>query len=518
MTSVTTREKALICVLLSAITLAAYWQVLGFSYVSYDDPEYVTNNIKVQAGLTLSNVRWAGAAVVASHWHPLTLLSHMVDCQVFGLGPAGHHLMNLVLHLANVLLLFWVLQLATGLAWRSAFVAAFFAVHPMNVESVAWVAERKNVLSTFFFMLAIWAYIRYARSPTWKRYLFVPVLLLLGLMSKPMLVTAPFVLLLLDYWPLGRWKAAAASTHASGTPREASDGAAKLSEPERPVTRRRLLLEKAPLLLLSGLSVVMTMRSIGDTLTSKTFAPFGSRISNVLVSYVAYLYTSAWPTNLAVFYPYRGTSIPFWQVSLAAAGLVAATAIAMLLGRRFKFLAFGWFWYLGILVPVIGVVQAGYQSRADRYAYISLIGVFIILVWTAAEITRHSKRGRLAVLTLGLCVLPAMIVFTRQQAWYWRDTIALFQHAERVTSGNYVAYSNLGSAYLTAGRLDEAAAEYSKTSPEDPSYADSLQNLGTICLQRGEIDRAVSYLRSAIEAAPDSFAPYNKLGIVLAQS
>jgi Flp pilus assembly protein TadD len=526
MAAAATRDKLLIFAFLIAITLTAYWQVHRLSFVTYDDREYVTENLRVQGGLNSSNVLWAFTAVVASHWHPLTLLSHMTDCQLFGLEPEGHHVTSLAIHLASVLLLFWVLQLATGLIWRSAFVAALFAVHPLNVESVAWVAERKNVLSTLFFILTIWAYIWYTRSPNWKRYVSVCALFILGLMSKSMLVTLPFVLLLLDYWPLERWRIGPAEKEPPTTADAQTETAdpAEAPQPGRRLRTWRLLLEKAPLILFSALSGLMALESIGDTLYSPPLAPVGSQISNALVSYVIYLEKFVWPSKLAVFYPFPIAPYPFWQVALATAGLLAVTAVALLLARRFKFLICGWFWYLGTLVPVIGFLQAGYQSRADRYAYVPLIGIFILLVWGVAEIRLRIRLGSLQILPAAVCVVAAMFVLavmiglTRRQVSYWHDTVTLFEHAEQVTKGNYVAYSNLGYVYMTAGRFDEAAAEYSKTNPSDPTYADSQQNLGMMSLQKGEIDQAVIYLKGAVQANPRSFEAYNKLGVALGQS
>jgi protein O-mannosyl-transferase len=526
MAAAATRDKLLVFALLIAITLAAYWQVRRLSFVTYDDREYVTENLRVQGGLSSSNVPWAFTAVVASHWHPLTLLSHMTDCQLFGLEPEGHHLTSLAIHLANVLLLFWVLQLATGMVWRSAFVAALFAVHPLNVESVAWVAERKNVLSTLFFMLTIWAYIWYTRSPNWKRYVSVCALFILGLMSKSMLVTLPFVLLLLDYWPLERWKIGPAGKEPAASADAQADTVDSVgaTQPGRRLPTWRLLLEKAPLILFSALSGLMALESIGDTLYSPPLAPVGSQISNALVSYVVYLEKFVWPSKLAVFYPFATAPFPIWQVALATAALLAATAMALLLARRFKFLICGWFWYLGTLVPVIGFLQAGYQSRADRYAYVPLIGIFILLVWGVAEIRLRLRLGSLQMLPAAVCVAAAMLILavmiglTRRQVSYWHDTVTLFEHAEQVTSGNYVAYSNLGYVYMTAGKFDEAAAEYSKTRPGDPTYADSQQTLGIISLQKGEIDQAIIYLKGAVKANPGSFEAYNKLGVALGQA
>ncbi|HEY6332328.1 MAG TPA: tetratricopeptide repeat protein [Blastocatellia bacterium] len=521
----TTRNRLLVVIFLIVITVMAYWQVRGLLFVTYDDREYITENFRVQAGLSWGNILWTSTAVVASHWAPVTLLSHMAACQVFGLKPEGHHLVNLALHIANVLLLFWVLQLATGLLWRSAFVAAIFALHPLNVESVAWVAERKNVLSTFFLLLTIWAYVHYTRSPGWRRYVVVLACFTLGLMSKPMLVTVPFLLLLLDYWPLARWKAGPDAVTRSMFAGKQSETAGQAAIAGSPDTREpgrwplhRLLLEKAPLLLLTVFSCVMTMRSIGDTLYSPPVAPLRSQFSNAIISYVVYLYKCIWPTRLAVFYPFQKAPFAFWEVAVAAAGLTAMSVIALLMAAQFKFVVCGWFWYLVSLAPVIGFIQAGYQSRADRYAYVPLIGIFIILVWTAAEVSNRVQLARLPLLALGGCILAIMITLTVGQVSFWHDSVTLFHHAEQVTSDNYIAYSNLGYMYMMSGDLDDAAAEYSRTDPSDPTYADAQENLGVVSLRKGEMSQAIDHLKTAIEVNPRSFEAYNRLGIALANA
>ena len=514
------RNNLLIYGLLVAITLAAYWRVHGLSFVTYDDRDYVTNNPRVQNGLSASNLRWAGAAIVSSNWHPVTLVSHMTDCELFGLKPAGHHLVSLFFHLANVLLLFLILRVATGMIARSGLVAALFAVHPLNVESVAWVAERKNVLSTFFLLLTVLAYIWYTRSPSWRRYTGVIALFLLGLMSKPMLVTLPFLLLLLDYWPLERWKPAWWVAGPSPNSSEAAKpiGPIQVAAPANsPLSR--LVLEKVPLLILSVASSIVTylVQKAGGALTLTTLVPFQTRLGNAALSYVTYLGKAFWPAGLAVFYPYP-SYIEHWKVLLAATGLLAATVVAVAAATRAKFFACGWFWYLGTLIPVIGLVQAGPQSRADRYAYIPLIGIFIILVWSAAEFGPRLGLKKWHGLVAGACAVLALAVVTRQQVGYWQNTNALFEHAEQVTAANFVASSNLGYAYIDEGRFDDAAAQFSKVRPGDPAFGDAQENLGMISLERGNFDQAVIYLKNAILANPNSYDAYNKLGGALANT
>ena len=515
------RKKILVIALLAGITFAAYGRVRELPFITYDDPEYITGNLRVQAGLTAGNLVWAATAIVGANWHPVTLISHMTDCQLFHLNAAGHHITSLALHLLNVLLLFWVLQLATGFIWRSGFVAALFAVHPLNVESVAWIAERKNVLSMFFFLLAVWAYLWYSRAPNIKRYAAVSACFILALMTKPMIVTFPFVLLLIDYWPLakGRMPAPAVSPVANG---DRELGLATRSDDDREKQRRtsrHLILEKIPLVVIAaagGLITLYAQKAGGGFVALRH--PFGSRVRNAIVSYVIYLCKSVWPTKLAVFYPFPQTTIPLWEVGLAAAALLAATAIALIFARRFKFVACGWLWYLVTLAPMIGFIQVGYQARADRYMYLPLIGIFIIAVWLAGEVIESLKGSRVPVLVAAVCLLVLLTAATVHQLSYWTDSISLFQHAEQVTTGNYVAYSNLSYAYTQAGRLKDAEEEIAKTAPSDPSYAQSQEILGMLSLQAGDVQGAIDHLKAAIQASPNEFDANNKLGIVLARS
>jgi hypothetical protein len=522
-----TRTKILICFLLAAFTLAAFWQVHGLRFLYFDDPEYTMGNRWISNGLSWSNVLYALTASVNANWHPLTLMSHMIDCQLFGMSPAGHHLTNLVIHIINVLLLFWVLQLATAMVWRSAFVAALFAVHPLNVESVAWIAERKNVLSTMLFLLAIWAYIWYTRAPNWRRYLGFTELFALGLMAKPMLVTFPFVLLLLDFWPLDRLHAPAredAPLVDGGGP---LDGRAGLATSIRPQTVWRLVLEKIPLMLFSAVSAVMTVRFQREagSVISTTRIPIAERISNALASYAIYLEKAIWPSKLAAFYPFHFGAIPKWELSLLITGLLGASLLAFALRARLKFFTFGWFWYLGTLVPVIGLIQVGGQSRADRYAYVPLIGIFVAVVWGVSEAASRSRRARGGLIVAGLCVLLALTVVTRRQITFWHDTFTLFEHAEQVTGPNWMASQILGDVYIVDGNFDQAIDQFSKYdaaikeyhrgSPDEPLDDRLQQELGVSCLQNGQTVRAIVHFKRAIESDPKSYEAYNKLGMAL---
>ncbi|HEY6329875.1 MAG TPA: tetratricopeptide repeat protein [Blastocatellia bacterium] len=512
----TTRRFAMAA--LAALTVGVYWQVYGFQFTTYDDGAYVTDNIRVQGGVTGPNLLWALHANVSANWHPVTLISHMLDCQFFGLWPGGHHVTSLAIHIINVLLLFWVLQLMTGMVLRSAFVAALFAIHPLNVESVAWIAERKNVLSTMLFLLAIWAYIWYTRSPNWKRYLAFAVLFALGLMSKPMLVTFPFVLLLLDYWPLGRMKVPRLRIAAFDEIAPPA-GLARATAPHES-SLGNLILEKVPLVLMSIGSSFATVQAqkAGHALESTEVFSLGVRISNAIVSYLSYVEKAIWPTRLAVFYPHPFGAIPIWQVALSAAALGVITGLAVISLLRIKFLAIGWLWYVGTLVPVIGLVQVGGQSRADRYAYIPLIGLFIVLVWGMAELGKLTSFSRSRLAIVGICVVLTLAAIAAHQVRYWHDSTSLFEHADNVTKNNYMAWGILGGQYTAAGRLDQALFEYARAMELDPGNASVQHGYGRALKRAGQLDQAIVHLREAVRLDPQSYDAYNELGISLAES
>ncbi len=418
---------------LALLTLAAYLPTLHNGFVNLDDGLYVTGNPHVQQGITGASVAWALTANVANNWHPLTLLSHLLDCQLFGLDAAGHHAMSLLLHLANVLLLFAVLRRLTGAVWRSAAVAALFAVHPAHVESVAWVAERKDVLSALFWLLAMAAYGRYARHPSLDRYLLVALAMALGLAAKPMVVTLPFALLLLDVWPLERlglgWK--------------------------------RLTVEKLPLLALSAASSLVTLRYQRTSLAPLGLDPWSLRLANAAVSYAAYLGKLLLPRNLAVFYPIP-LAIPAGKVAAAAALLAILTALAVRTARKAPWLLVGWLWFLGTLVPVIGLVQVGRQAMADRYTYIPSIGLFVAIVWGIAGLIGESSRRRAIIYkaTAAAVAIALLAAGTWMQAGTWRDSVALYRHALAVTRDNYVAHLGLAKALVAKGDGAGAAEQY----------------------------------------------------------
>jgi Tfp pilus assembly protein PilF len=514
-----TKQKPVVMLGLAAVTMTAYWRVRDLSFVNYDDTSYVTSNPQVQTGLSWTNVKWAFTTVEAANWHPLTWLSHLVDGQLYGLDPAGHHLTSLLIHVANVLLLFWVLQWITRALWPSAFVAALFALHPLNVESVAWVAERKNLLSTLFWIVAIAAYAWYARAPGWKRYLLVMLLFALGLMSKPMVITLPFALLLLDYWPLGRL---AAPRSEKGSSDDQHIKAKK--KPPLPLTEgysarsaSGLLLEKIPLVLLVIASAIITViaQKKGGAVGSTEQFPVGVRVENALVSYVVYLQKTIWPSGLAVFYPHPKALLPLWQPALAAVVLLTITGLAIWGARRHRYLPVGWLWYLGTLVPVIGLVQVGAQSRADRYAYLPLIGVFIVIAWGAAELAKRLRVSPYWLPAVAICILLALGLLTRHNLSYWHDSISLFTHAQNVTRDNYIADNNLGEALAQQGNVDQAFAEFSKAIAANPSYDQAHQNMGMALVQQRKLDQAVVEFRKAVELNPKSYDANNKLGAAL---
>jgi tetratricopeptide (TPR) repeat protein len=460
------RTAGIICAALFAGVVIVYGQLAGHNFVNYDDEEYVTQNAHVMSGLTLENIRWAFTESHSSNWHPLTWMSHMLDVQLFEM-KAGRHLMtNLLLHGLNSILLFLLLRRATSETWRSAAVAGLFALHPLHVESVAWVSERKDVLSTLFFMLTIWLYIAWTEKRTPLRYILTVFAFALGLMSKPMLVTLPFVLLLLDWWPLRRFSL---------------DSLAKL---------KALVIEKLPMFALLIPAVLFT-------LSAQKYAmrpiPLGSRIANAVTSYGAYLGKMLWPTRMAVIYPFS-TRISVAQTVVAGLVLIAITIFVLYYGRRFTYLCVGWFWYLGTLVPVIGIVQVGNQSMADRYTYIPLIGIFIAVVWLIGEF-ETTRKAAPVLATVGLFAYGATSFV---QAKYWKDSFTLSRHALDVTQGNDVAHTLLGIVLFDRGARDDAEREFRAAIEINPSNAEAQRSLGRLKLAEGRTDEAIPLLEKSV--------------------
>jgi tetratricopeptide (TPR) repeat protein len=467
-------------VLLAAAVFVTYSQVLHFDFVTFDDPEYVTANPHVQAGLSLAGVVWAFGSSAAGSWFPLAWLSHMLDCDLFGLDAGWHHFTNVCIHALSALLWFMVLKRITGARWRSAMAAFLFALHPLHVESVAWVCERKDVLSALFCALTLWAYAGYVARPGRGRYLLTLFLFCLGLMAKPMLVTLPVVLLLLDQWPF----------------------------------RRGLrILEKLPFFAASiavSLVTYLVHRQAG-ALASFEVVPLAARLENALVSYVVYIFKMLWPVNLAVFYPYSQASLVAPAV-MAAIALAAVTVIVIRVFPRWPYLAVGWLWYLVTLVPVIGLVQAGAQARADRFTYIPMIGISIAVVWGVSEALRAWPRVRLA---LAAAVCAACLVLTWLQVGYWRDSVTLYRHAIDVTTDNYVARFNLASVLEARGRSAEALAQLRETVRIRPYFASAHAELGQLLAQQGQPAEALGELQAAVSLKPDSAEAHFRLGSVL---
>jgi tetratricopeptide (TPR) repeat protein len=490
----------LVALALAAATIAAYAPVWRFDFVALDDPGYVYANPDVANGLGWSSLRWALTTGHEANWHPLTWTSHILDVEAFGLDPGAHHIVNLVLHIVATWLLFVAVRALTGSHWRSAFVAGVFALHPLHVESVAWVSERKDVLSGVFFMLVLWAYARYVRAASRHRYVLVAAALALGLMSKATLVTVPFVLLLVDYWPLNRFG-------------------------------RRAILEKVPLLVLVVVSSIVTFiaqKTHGAT-EAVGGASLGLRLQNGVVSYVEYLKDSIWPAGLGVFYPFP-TFVPAGRVAVAALVLAAISTIAWRTFRRAPWLTVGWCWFLGMLVPMIGVVQVGGQARADRHMYLPLIGLAIATAWSAVAAvhaalprrqgssTARETRMRTAIVgTIGLAVLAAFGTRTHAQVQHWRDTVALWSHTARVTEGtqNFGVYFSLGEYLRTTGRTAESLPWYEGAIERNPSYPAAHFGLGRALLTLGRTDRAATALSSAVKLDPGQADARVALGLAL---
>jgi protein O-mannosyl-transferase len=503
---------------LALISLVVFGQTIRYDFVNFDDDLYVYNVPAVKAGLTKNGIAFAFISPHASNWHPLTTISHMLDCQLYGVNAGGHHATNVLLHTIAVLLLFRVLRQMTGAVWKCAIVAALFAVHPLHVESVAWVSERKDVLSAVFFLLMLDAYARYARAMHIARYLIVTVLFVAGLMSKPMLVSAPIVLLLLDYWPLRRFEQSSSIT-----------GKVQGLSSNRRRIIRRLFLEKVPLLILSAGACIITFVLQKRAAGAIPPLPFLWRVQNAFASYVIYVWKTLWPTHLAVFYPHPNDTLAFWEVILAIGFLLAVTVAAILFRRERPYLFTGWFWYLVMLVPVIGLVQVGEQGHADRYTYLPQIGLFVIVVWFAADLTTvRRSRSWLAVTTaFALLIILALTWTAFIQTSYWRNSETLWTHALAVTSDNDVAHNNLGYLCNDRGELDKAISHFEAASRIRSGKRDVHYDLGSAFVQmnladalarKGLPDEAMVHYQAAIELQPDyANAYYNRGSVLLAK-
>ncbi len=503
-------HNVLICLFLMITILATYWQIRNHGFVSFDDGMYVYNNLKVKIGLTYKSITWAFSFTDIAYWHPLTWLSHMLDCQLYGLNSGMHHMTNLIFHILNSLLLFLVFKQMTGAFWRSVFVAALFALHPINVESVAWVAERKNVLSTFFWMLTMLAYVYYSRRQGVWRYLLTLFMFLFGLMCKPILVTLPFVLLLFDYWPLGRLQFGQEKIVCNSV----KDAPEKIGV--HGSSAFLLVLEKVPFFILSAVSVYLSVLSAKQhgIIASTDLTPIILRIANALVSYLVYIGKLIWPQNLAVFYPYP-RQIPMAIAAWAGLTLLSISFLMIWALRKKPYLGVGWLWYIGTLLPNIGLIQAGlWPAMADRWAYVPFIGIFIIIAWSVTELGMRwrLKKSHIAIATVA--VLLILTARTWSQVQYWANNFTLYEHAIDVTENNQVAHNNLGAALYLKGSVNEATVHFIEALKIVPDYNEALINLRVSLGANDSIDRPITKLERLIKIYPENSGLYYNLGVL----
>ncbi len=484
-----------ICFLLALMVGGVFGQTLRHEFVNYDDGRYVYNNPVISKGLTLEGARWAITHPHGGNWHPLTSLSHMLDCQLYGLNPAGHHGTNVLLHMATVILFFLVLRQMTGSLWRSAFVAAVFAIHPLRVESVAWISERKDVLSGFFFMLTLDAYLRYVRRPfSIGRYTAVAGFFTLGLMSKSMLVTLPFVLLLLDFWPLKRFQTL-----------------------ETKKTIGRLVLEKIPLLLLSAVFCGITVWAQRGAILPDQALAVPWRFGNALYSYATYIKQMILPVRLAPFYPHQGISLSLWGIGASVALLVGISWGVYAGRKKYPYLITGWCWYLGMLVPVIGIMQVGLQAHADRYTYLPQIGLLIMAVWLAADWCAALRHRRAALSAAAAVLLAVLVMAAHRQTQYWRDSFSLWTHTLACTDRNDLAHYNLGGVFDQRGEFDKAISHVEEGLRIRPDDARGYCNLGALFTKQGQFQKARSCLEKALKINPELADAHYNLGAVFDQ-
>lgn len=492
------RRDLLIATALVIATLAVYGQVINHQFISLDDDLYIINNPMVANGLTLAGIKWAFATFHAANWHPLTWLSHMIDSQMFGLVAGWHLLMNALIHALNALLLYYFLSRSTAARWPSAMVAALFALHPLHVESVAWAAERKDTLCAFFGLLCLIAYARFAKTLSWKRYGLVGLTLALGLMAKPMLVTWPFVMLLLDWWPLGRldWKPV--------------EGIKSLPKALLPLVR-----EKIPLFFIVAVSMALTYaaQSSGGAVRALVEEPLSMRIANAIVSYAKYLLLTFWPSNLGVYYPFSPADLPAWKIAASLGLLAFVTIIAARDASRRRYLIVGWLWFLGTLVPVVGLVQVGGQAMADRYHYIPSIGLFIAIVFAAADFVKLRRIKPAAVAATMIAALLILGARAWIQVEYWRDSVTLFTRTLEVTNDNLVIEYNLAHVLGQQGKFDEAVSHFSEALSINPNFYDALINMGMTLANQGKITDALKYYDQALRVEPTSAKAHMQMAL-----
>jgi len=528
------KYKYLIIVFLIVAAFAAFGRIVANDFINFDDGIYITENNYIKSGINLESIKWAFTSSHATNWHPLTWLTHMLDWQLFGANASGHHLVNLFLHIGSAILLFLFLNKTTGSLWPSAFVAALFALHPLRVESVAWASERKDVLSMFLGLASIYAYACYVESSKLVKYFISLTLFTLSLMAKPMLVTLPFVLLLLDYWPLERWQKALQPeflpvSNDSGLVKKRAKQLRVDSPKEKKISLslmshakiiRPLLWEKVPFIFLSIVSSIVTIwaQSKGGAVASLGNLPLIDRILNAIVSYIQYLIKIFWPVDLAVFYTYRQI-LPSWQIFGAASIILGISIIVIYVIKKAPFLFVGWFWYLGTLVPVIGLMQVGNQSIADRYTYFPSIGIAIILAWGIGYLMPKEKLRKMILIPVAAIILAALTFLTWQQCGYWKNSISLFTHVVQVTKDNYLAHNSLGAALAAEGKNEEAIAHFREAFEINPTSALALTNLCMFLVAEGKNEEAIAYYFAAIQVNPDHFeAHYNLAELFVKQN
>ena len=502
----------LIVLLIIVSILLVYAQVGSHEFINFDDQLYVTDNPIVKAGVTWNGIKWAFSFSDRTYWHPLTWLSHMVDCELFGLNPGKHHLMNVFLHIINSILLFLVFMMMTGTLWRSAFVAFLFALHPINVDSVAWIAERKNLLSTLFCMLTIMAYIYYSRRPSFYKYILILFVFTLGLLSKPMLISIPFVLILLDFWPLKRINFDSLLTR-----KQISIGISNERRAQR-TQALKLIIEKIPLLILSlviiGTSII-SFQHHSDVISSNLIST-KLRVANAMVSYVTYIGKLIWPRNLTIYYPYPA-SLPMWEVIGASVFICTVTILAGLYAKKFPYLIVGWLWYLGTLVPVSGLIQVGlWPAMAERWVYIPAIGLFMLVAWLIPDLVSEFRFKKLVLSTLAVMVICILMILTWRQTGYWKNDFTLFSHALQVNERNSIAYSNLGDYYLNINKPGEAIEYYDKSIKINPYDPLVQNNFAIALLKEGRYEESIKYFKKAIVSYPRDPQLYSGLGIAFA--
>ncbi|UCG56129.1 MAG: glycosyltransferase family 39 protein [Phycisphaerales bacterium] len=495
-----------LCMALALGTFVVYSQVRNHNFIDFDDDMYVTNNPHVKAGLTLEGLKWAITTNHAWNWHPLVWLTHMLDCQLFGTNPAGHHLVNVVYHIANTLLLFLLFRRMTGDFWPSAFLAALFALHPLHVESVAWVSERKDTLSTLFWLLTMWFYTGYVERPRFTTYLPVAISLALGLMAKQMLVTLPFVLVLMDYWPLRRFDLG---------PTDQQRGRRRSRQAARKMSLGKCFVEKLPLIALSVIAsgIILLIQSKA-TLVKQM--PLVYRLGNAVVAYVLYAGKMFWPVRLGILYPHPGRDLPAWHVVAAVLLLLAISVTAVRFRQTYRWFIVGWLWYLGTLVPVIGLVQVGLQQVADRYTYVPLIGLFIVVSWGPSRLLSRPRYAKPLLKAVAVAVLSLLSILTWRQLSYWRNSVALYEHTIAVTSNNDILHYNLGLLMLKEGRPDQTIHHWTEAIRILPDQPTIHKRLATVLVSQGKIDRAIHHYRQALTYKPNDVQAQQALRHLLA--